>query len=278
MTYPPLHHRHLYQELQQPADQVNLARAALYLAQEEYPDLSVPFYLSQLDTLARNLGRRLPSDRYPLRLIRGINDYLFDHLGFAGNDGDYYDPRNSFLNEVLRRRLGIPLTLSLVYLELAQRVGLAMAGVGLPGHFLIRPTGQDLGVFVDPFHQGEILFEQDCQALLHQLFGAKAPLDPRHLEPVRPIAWILRMLSNLKMIYLNQHQRSKALAAIDRILLIQPTAVSEWRDRGLIYYQDGDLESARLNLERYLYQYPEASDGLEIRQVITQIEQQRGER
>jgi len=117
MTHPPLHHRHLYQELQQPADQVNLARASLYLAQEEYPDLSVLFYLSQLDTLARDLGRRLPSDRYPLRLIRGINDYLFDHLGFAGNDGDYYNPRNSFLNEVLRRRLGIPITLSLVYLN-----------------------------------------------------------------------------------------------------------------------------------------------------------------
>ncbi|MFM7219477.1 MAG: tetratricopeptide repeat protein, partial [Nodosilinea sp.] len=110
-----------------------------------------------------------------------------------------------------------------------------------------------------------------------QLFGAKAPLDPRHLEPVRPIAWILRMLSNLKIIYLNQHQRSKALAAIDRILLIQPTAVSEWRDRGLIYYQDGDLETARLNLERYLYQSPEARDGQQIRQVIAQIDQQRRE-
>jgi len=117
MTHPPLHHRHPYQELQPPADQVNLAPASLYLAQEEYPDLSVLFYLSQLDTLARDLGRRLPSDRYPLRLIRGINDYLFDHLGFAGNDGDYYNPRNSFLNEVLRRRLGIPITLSLVYLN-----------------------------------------------------------------------------------------------------------------------------------------------------------------
>ena len=275
MTHPPLHHRHLYQELQQPADQVNLARAALHVAQEEYPDLSVPFYLGQLDAMARALGRRLPSDRYPLRLIRGINDYLFDHLGFAGNDEDYYDPRNSFLNEVLTRRLGIPLTLSLVYLELAQRVGLAMAGVGLPGHFLIRPIGEDMGLFVDPFHRGEVLFEQDCHGLLQQLFGATAALDHRYLQPIPPTAWIVRMLSNLKMIYLNQHQRAKALAAIDRILLIHPTAVSEWRDRGLIYYQDGDLESARLNLERYLYQYPEATDGLEIRQVIAQIDQQR---
>ena len=277
MTHPPLHHRRLYQELQQPDDQVNLARAALYVAQEEYPNLPLSAYLSQLDALARDLGRRLPSDRYPLRLIRGINDYLFDHLGFAGNDEDYYDPRNSFFNEVLSRRLGIPLTLSLVYLELAQRVGLAMAGVGLPGHFLIRPTGEDLGIFVDPFHRGEILFEQDCQGLLHQLFGDSAPLDRRYLEPLRPTAWIVRMLSNLKMIYLNQHQRSKALAAIDRILLIQPTAVSEWRDRGLIYYQDGDLEAARLNLERYLYQDPEARDGGQIRQVIAQIDRQRRE-
>jgi regulator of sirC expression with transglutaminase-like and TPR domain len=142
---------------------------------------------------------------------------------------------------------------------------------------LIRPTGEDLGIFVDPFHRGEILFEQDCQGLLHQLFGDSAPLDRRYLEPLRPTAWIVRMLSNLKMIYLNQHQRSKALAAIDRILLIQPTAVSEWRDRGLIYYQDGDLEAARLNLERYLYQDPEARDGGQIRQVIAQIDRQRRE-
>ncbi|NER84584.1 MAG: hypothetical protein F6K42_34695, partial [Leptolyngbya sp. SIO1D8] len=131
-------------EIQQPDDAINLAAAALYIAQEEYPELDVGVYLHQLDMMALQLRDRLPEETYPLKILRAINDYLFKAQGFTGNSQDYYDPRNSFLNHVLDRRTGIPITLSLVYLELARRIGLPMAGVGMPGHFLVRPTVDEM--------------------------------------------------------------------------------------------------------------------------------------
>jgi regulator of sirC expression with transglutaminase-like and TPR domain len=262
----------LCQELQKPADQVDLAKAALYVAQEEYPELDIPTYLVMLDRMADTLQQRLPETDYPLKIIRTINQYVFDELNFRGNAIDYYDPRNSFLNEVLTRRVGIPITLSLVYLELAKRIGFPMAGVGMPGHFLIRPTLEEMAIFVDPFHQGEVLFEQDCRDRFQQMFGDSARMERAHLEPISPTAFLVRMLANLKMIYIQKRDAPKALDAINRILLIYPEAISEWRDRGLIHYQQGQLESALLDLERYLYQSPEAADAYEIRRVIEQIE------
>jgi regulator of sirC expression with transglutaminase-like and TPR domain len=262
----------LCQELQKPADQVDLAKAALYVAQEEYPELDIPTYLVMLDRMADTLQQRLPETDYPLKIIRTINQYVFDELNFRGNAIDYYDPRNSFLNEVLTRRVGIPITLSLVYLELAKRIGFPMAGVGMPGHFLIRPTLEEMAIFVDPFHQGEVLFEQDCRDRFQQMFGDSARMERAHLEPISPTTFLVRILANLKMIYIQKRDAPKALEAINRILLIYPEAVSEWRDRGLIHYQQGQLESALLDLERYLYQSPDAADAYEIRRVIEQIE------
>lgn len=272
MTNSALSREHLYQELQQPETQVSLARAALYIAQEDYPNLAVDDYLAMLDRMAETLRQRLPGDRYPLKIIRAINDYLFTELNFRGNSIDYYDPRNSFLNQVLERRVGIPLTLSLVYLELAQRVGFPMVGVSMPGHFLIRPMVSEMDLFVDPFHQGEILFEQDCRNRLKQMFGEAAQLEPQHVAPITPATFLVRMLTNLKLIYLRNRDVPKTLDAINRILLIYPEAVGEWRDRGLILYQQGLLDKAQLDLERYLYQHPEAADAFEIRRVIEQIE------
>ncbi|MGF1520543.1 MAG: SirB1 family protein [Nodosilinea sp.] len=272
MTNSALSSEHLYQELQQPTAQVSLARAALYVAQEDYPHLAVDDYLAMLDRMAETLRQRLPSDRYPLKIIRAINDYLFTELNFRGNSIDYYDPRNSFLNQVLERRVGIPITLSLVYLELAQRVGFPMVGVSMPGHFLIRPTVSEMDLFVDPFHQGEILFEQDCRSRLKQMFGEAAQLEPHHVAAITPATFLVRLLTNLKLIYLRNRDVPKALDAINRILLIYPAAVGEWRDRGLILYQQGLPDEAQLDLERYLYQHPEATDAFEIRRVIEQIE------
>jgi regulator of sirC expression with transglutaminase-like and TPR domain len=263
---------HLYQELQQPTDQVSLARAALYIAQEEYPHLVVDDYLAMLDRMAEALSQRLPQDPYPLKIIRAINEYLFTELNFRGNSIDYYDPRNSFLNVVLERRVGIPITLSLVYLELANRIGFPMAGVSMPGHLLIRPTVDEMTILVDPFHQGEIMFEQDCRDRLKQMFGDSARLEPHHLAPITPAAFLVRLLTNLKLIYLQNRDVPKALDAINRILLIHPEAVGEWRDRGLIYYQQGLLNEAQLDLERYLFEQPDAADAFEIRRVIEQIE------
>lgn len=262
----------LRQELQQPASRVNLARAALYIAMEEYPDLNVELYLQRLDRMAGELQQRLPQEPYPLKIIQAINQYLFEDLKFAGDTSVYYDPRNSFLNDVLDRRLGIPITLSLVYLELANRINFPMAGVGLPGHFLIRPTIEDMAIFVDPFNRGEILFTQDCQHRLKQLYGESARLSPHHLEGISPTAFITRMLVNLKLIYLQQRDVVRALRAIDWVLMIYPEAVSERRDRGLLHYQQGHLRAAQQDLERYLIERPEASDAYEIRQVLAQID------
>ncbi len=272
MTHTALPRERLYQELQQPTAQVSLARAALYIAQEDYPHLVAEDYLAQFDRMADTLRHRLPADRYPLKIIRAINDYLFSELNFRGNSVDYYDPRNSFLNEVLDRRVGIPITLSLVYLELANRIDFPMVGVGMPGHFLIRPTVDEMAVFVDPFHGGEVLFEQDCRDRIKQMFGDSARLEPQLLVAITPVAFLVRLLTNLKMIYLKNRDAPRALNAINRILLIQPEAVSEWRDRGLINYQQGRLDDAQIDLERYLYQHPDAADAFEIRRVIEQIE------
>lgn len=261
----------LCQELQKPHHEVDLGRAALYMAQEEYPELVVDQFLATLDRLAEALQQRLPPESYPLRIIHAINRYLFEELNFRGNELDYYDPRNSFLNDVIERRLGIPITLSLVYLELAKRVGFPMAGVGLPGHFLIRPTQAEMAIFVDPFHRGEVLFEQDCRDRLKQLFGESAQLKSQHLEPISPKAFLVRMLTNLKLVYLQRREVAKALDAINRILLLAPDSVGEWRDRGLIYYQQGQLDDAYHDLQRYLIERPDAGDAFEIRRVLAQI-------
>lgn len=279
MTNSALPRELLYQELQKPDDQIDLAKAALYLAQEDYPDLDIAAQLTILDGMAETLRGQLPQETYPLKIIRALNHFLFEELGFRGNVSDYYDPRNSFLNEVLARRLGIPITLSLIYLELAKRIGFPMVGIGMPGHFLIRPTIDEMDVFVDPFHDGEVLFAQDCNDRFKQMFGDGAKLNLRHLEPISPTTFLVRMLTNLKMIYLQKRDVAKALDAIDRILMIYPESVTELRDRGLIYYQQGDLSKAYLDLEHYLYEKPDAVDAYEIRQVMLQIErvQEEGE-
>jgi len=262
----------LVQELQKPEAEVDLAKAALYLAQEEYPNLVVESQLAILDDMAATLRKQLPDEPYPLKNIRSLNRFIFDDLGFQANVKDYYDPRNSFLNEVLARRTGIPITLSLVYLELAKRIDFPMVGIGMPGHFLIRPTVDEMDVFVDPFHAGEVLFTQDCNTRFKQMFGDGAKLSMRHLEPVSATEFLVRMLTNLKMIYLQRRDVGKSLDVIERILLIYPQAVTERRDRGLIYYQQGELSKAYLDLEQYLYEKPDAMDAYEIRQVMLQIE------
>jgi regulator of sirC expression with transglutaminase-like and TPR domain len=273
----PLPQALLCQELNQSDAEVNLAKAALHIAQEDYPDLDIAAYLRMLDTMADRLRQQLPQEPYPLKIIRAINQFMFDELGFRANQQDYYDPRNSFLNEVLARRVGIPITLSLVYLELAKRIDFPMAGVGLPGHFLIRPISGEMAIFVDPFYRGEILFEQDCQDRMRQIYGEAARMEPRHLTTISPRDFLVRLLVNLKIIYLQKRQVQKALNAIDRILLIHPESVSELRDRGLIYYQQGALADAYRDLERYLYEKPEAQDAFEIRRVLDQIERVQGD-
>ena len=267
----PRSRQYFYQEISQPDEQINLANAALYIAQEQYPDLNPAEYLNALDTMAAEVQERMPAQKYPLRIIESINQYLYDDLGFAGNTTDYYNPRNSFLNEVISRRLGIPITLSLVYLEVAKRIDFPMIGVGMPGHFLIRPAVAEMEIFVDAFNRGEVLFIEDCRERLTQIYGQEVTLQSSFLEPVTPRQFLARMLSNLKIIYLNQQELELALAAVERILLLFPGVPVELRTRGLIYYQLGRWAAASDDFETYLAKVPNAEDAPVIRRLLNQL-------
>lgn len=253
---------------------IDLGLAALYMAQEEYPDLDPEAYIDVLDTMAASIKVSLPEEAYPLRVIQCINHHLYDELGFFGNQADYYDPENSYLNRVLDRHTGIPITLSLVYLEIARRLDFPMVGINMPGHFLIRPDITEMELFVDPFNNGEVLFEQDCQERLEKLFGQPVEMEAKFFEAVSPRLLLARMLKNLKGIYLQQDDWERALAAVDRVLLLMPDALMEQRDRGLIYYQLGDWTEARHDLRHYLDCNPVAEDIEMIKKILDQINRQ----
>jgi len=255
-------------EVNCPDDEIDLAKAALWIAQAEYPDLDPAVSLKRLDWMAAALGDRLPAERYPLKLVQTINQYLFEELGFDGNQADYYDPRNSFLNEVLERRTGIPLTLSMVYLALAERLQFPMVGVGMPGHFIIRPRVAEMELYVDPFHQGEILFKEDCERLLEQVYQRPVSLTEAMLPEVTPRQCLVRMLTNLKMIYLKQSNFGKAVSSVEGLLILVPDAPRELRDRGLLLYELERWQAAIDSLARYLELEPGASDRPVIQRLI----------
>ncbi|OKH29162.1 SirB1 family protein [Chroogloeocystis siderophila] len=267
----PLARQHFFQEIHQPDAQIDLAKAALYIAQEEYPQLDIEEYLNALDTMAAEVREQLPSEQYPLRIIQTVNRYLYDDLGFSGNTTSYYDPRNSFLNDVIERRTGIPITLSLVYLEVTKRIDFPMLGVGMPGHFLIRPNIQQMEIFVDPFHRGEVLFPEDCQDKLSQIYAQPVKLESSFLDAVTHRQFLARMLTNLKFAYLQKEELAKALAAVERILLLFPDIPIEIRDRGLLYYQLGNWNAAINDLQTYLAKVPQASDAPVIRRLLNQL-------
>jgi len=259
------------QEIQQLDEDISLERAALYIALEEYPGLDIEDYVNALDTMASDVQERLPNELYPMKVLQTINQYLFTDLGYTGNRTEYYDPRNSFLNEVIDRRTGIPITLSLVYLAIAQRLGFPMIGINMPGHFLIRPAVDEMEVFVDPFNQGEILFTQDCEELLVKVFDRRVELRPEYIEPVGNRQFLGRLLTNLKVIYVNQKNFQKALDALDRILLLFPTVALEVRDRGVLNYRLNRYTAARQDFEHYLAISPMAEDAQLIREILEDL-------
>ncbi|PZU94867.1 MAG: hypothetical protein DCE90_13680 [Pseudanabaena sp.] len=249
----------------------HLLEGALAIAWEEYPHMDLGHYRAKLDAMVNDLQPRLDKIHYPLKVIQEINRYLFVEQGFCGNDHDYYDPRNSFINDVLDRRLGIPLSLSIIYMLLGDRLGFAMDGISFPGHFIIRPQHPDLEIFIDPYNKGEILFPEDCAAKLTQLYGQEMPLDPKYLQPVGIRRILDRLLTNLKLIYLRRQEPAKALGAIERSLMLHPDVPTQWRDRGLICYQLERYVEAKIDLENYLKHIPYAGDRLIILQLIEEM-------
>jgi regulator of sirC expression with transglutaminase-like and TPR domain len=211
---------------------IDLARAALLIALEEYPGLDIEAHLARLDRLGQTLRDRIGSDRAPARHIAALNTLLFDQQGFRGNAEDYYDPRNSYLNDVLNRRLGIPITLSVIYVEVGRRAGLPLGGVGFPAHFLVAYEAQPR-VFVDPFNRGRILSATDCQALLQQMFGKAQRLEPWFLAVSSPREILARMLANLKAVYEQAGDLQRVQRVSEQMSVVQPSA-TEIQERTLI--------------------------------------------
>jgi regulator of sirC expression with transglutaminase-like and TPR domain len=251
-------------------DPVPLDEAALTLAEEEYPDLDPGEVLVRLDALAARVRRRAPAPGRAATTLHALREVLSGEEGLRGNEEDYGDPRNSFLNEVVERRLGIPISLSVVYMEVARRVGLPLEGVGFPGHFLSKYTSPGgVEIFVDAFHGGEMLSADECAARYRARSGRE--LDRRHLAAVAPRQILARMLHNLRRTYLERRDDVRAWWVLDRLLLLAPGQLEVVRDRGLVSARLGAAAAAERDLDAYLARAPEAADAAEVRRVLAAL-------
>jgi regulator of sirC expression with transglutaminase-like and TPR domain len=252
--------RLLAEELARSDSEMNLGRAALLVAKEEYPQLPVDLYLARLDQVAEEVKDRLANETAPLVVLNELVDTLFQQRGLAGNRKAYYDPRNSFLNDVLDRGLGIPLSLGIVLLETGWRLGLPLEGVNFPGHFLVRYRGDEVSLLLDPFDGGHVRFEDQAQEMLDKVYGGVVQLQEPFLRTATKRELILRMLTNLKGLYAKAGDHARGLAAVERILMITPTAPAESRTRGVLLARLGRHEEAAAQLEAYLRVSPAATD------------------
>jgi len=268
---------------------MDLSRACLLVAQDAYPELDVEHYLDRIARLAQRLEDRLRLvDRLPgpaagreaaeSRVI-ALNEFLFGELGFRGNAADYYDPRNSYLNEVIERRTGIPLTLSVLYLELGRRIGLALEGVSFPGHFLVQLRLRGGTLVLDPFSGGVPLSEAELRERLQRVIPedaaadvpvAELPLD-QFLEPATNRQILARLLRNLKGIFLERGEPERLLQVLNRMLVVQPDAAAELRDRGLVYQRLECWRPALQDLTDYLHREPDAADVAEVRACLVEL-------
>src|SRR6476646_1583006 len=254
-----------FNSLAQSDDQFPLFEAAASIAQDEYPDLDVQQVLGDVDQLLARLRRRLPADAAPLHRLRSLNQFFFHDLNFGGNVNDYYDPDNSYLNAVLRTRRGIPITLAVLWLELALGLGLNARGVAFPGHFMVKvnlPKGQ---VVIDPF-SGQSLSREELSERLEPYKRRSGLIDEFEVPlglylqaaPARDI--IARMLRNLKEIHTSQEDWQRLIAVQDRLVILLPEAWAEYRDRGLAHAEQGHTALAVEDLETYLVHAQDALD------------------
>ena len=257
-------------------EQFNLAEASLMLAQDVYPDVDIPGYVGQLDRIAEAIKKRIAGDAFAEQKVRALNYYLFSEMRFSGNIDEYYDPRNSYLNEVIERRTGIPITLSILYLEVGKRLGLNLKGVSFPGHFLVKLSVKRGQLVLDPFTGGEAQSEADLRQRLAQVLPSEkaeqAQLD-QYLEPATPRQIIARVLRNLKNIYMQTSKLEQALAVMHRMLLVVPESAEELRDRGLVYQKLECFRPALSDLQNYLRRRPEAPDAAEIHGKIVELKE-----
>jgi regulator of sirC expression with transglutaminase-like and TPR domain len=259
-----------------PDEGIDLAEAALVIASREYPDLDIARYRARIDEMGATLRGRLPEDMSRAERILALNRYLFDELGFSGNAVEYYDARNSYLNEVLDRKLGIPITLSVVYLEIGRRIGLALHGVAFPGHFLVKCQVRDGAIVLDPYAKGSSLSLDDLCARLRSLRNGVDP-EPDQIRAMLAIASnkeiLARILRNLKGIYLEHREFTKAVAAMDRLVALAPRAADEYRDRGRVYLELECFRAALADFRSYLVLKPDAEDAGLVQRKAAELEQ-----
>ena len=260
-------------------DAFPLFEAAVSVAQDEYPDMDVQQVLGDVDQMVARLRRRCPDDAGPLQRLRALNQFFFRDLGFGGNVNNYYDPDNSYLNAVLRTRRGIPITLAVLWLELAQGMGLKARGINFPGHFMVKvnlPNGQ---VVIDPF-TGQSLSREDLAERLEPYKRRNGLVDDfdvpvgLYLQSATPRDILARMLRNLKDIHTTHEDWPRLIQVLDRLIVLLPEAHAEYRDRGLAWAEKGELRRAVADLEHYL---AHADDALDIDAVSMRVSELRRE-
>ena len=248
--------------------EIDLARACLQIAEDVYPGLDVDGYLGEIERFAKRLRARLAPDAALEDRVIALNEFLFGDLGFCGNADHYYDPRNSYLNEVLDRRAGIPLTLSVLYMEFGWRIELPLAGVSFPGHFLVRLPMRGGTLVLDPFAGGVPQSEDELRERLRRVVAvADLPLD-QFLEPASKRQILARLLRNLKGIYREKDNPERLLQVLNRMIIVAPEAAGERRDRGYVYQRLECWRPALQDLSEYLEREPDAADLDEVRATV----------
>lgn len=253
---------------------IDLGAAALHLAGIEYPELDIATYLARLDALAARVASRLRATPSARETITILNRVLFEEEGLRGNRDDYYDPRNSFLNDVLDRKLGIPITLSVIYMEVARRVGFPVAGTAMPGHFLLKHYDVLSGeIVIDAFNRGRVLSTDECRERIDEIYGGDIEFQPEFLQPVTNREILTRMLNNLRQIYFTKRDFRKGLIVLDLLLAIPPRSPEMLRERALVRLNLDQYVGAAQDLATYLKLQPAASDAEDVKETLDMVRQ-----
>ena len=252
-------------------ESVPLDVAALQLATVEHPDLEPGPYIALLDSHASELGERVNDETSGEDFVRLLNEYLVEELGFRGNEAEYYRASNSCLNIVLTERVGIPITLAVLYMEVARRLDRPVYGIGLPGHFVVQYNDGEFSTFIDPFNGGRLLFGQECMELAKQVTGSDVSSDSSVLLPVSKRHIAIRMLNNLRAVYFKQKDPVKSSAVLDLLIIAEPAAAGAYKQRGMCRSQMELFKGARVDFETYLRLEPQAADRTEVEAQIERL-------
>jgi len=253
---------------------IELPTAALVIAADEYSGLGLDLYLDKINQITLDAGRASAGLTDPEDILLAINSVIFLEHGYHGNTENYYDPRNSYLNQVIDRRTGIPITLSIIYMTVANKVGCPVRGVGMPAHFLVKHTGPAGDIYIDPFNGGNLMDSSGCAELLEKFTGGKLELTPEHMLAVGKKQILTRMLTNLLDIYTEAKDYARAIRAADLILMINPNHPGFHRDRGILLAAALRERESIESLEQYLKLAPDTREATRIRASINKMRAQ----